>query len=110
MLYEVITIIETYKISEPIRTWIYYEIEHYYYHSLIFYPEVYRRLNKCNENWEVPESYYNFFEDAIISPDFILNAHFADSFIKEYFNRYVINNIKTELIQQGLLKDRNNFV
>jgi thiol-disulfide isomerase/thioredoxin len=98
-------LIETNKISEPIKTWIYYEIENDYFHNLVYYPDAHRQLNNYPKDWEVPDSYFNFFEEANFSSSFIMNSQFAKSLINECFIFYVRNNIKKELTSQGLVKD-----
>ena len=97
--------IKTNKISEPIKTWIYYEIENDYFHNLVNYPNAHRQFNNYTNDWQVPVSYYNFFLDAKFPLDFVVNSHLAKSFVNEYFIFYIRNNIDEELIQQDLVKD-----
>ncbi|WP_299578186.1 TlpA disulfide reductase family protein [uncultured Sunxiuqinia sp.] len=93
------------KISEPIKTWIYYEIEHDYIHNLVNYPRHHRQLNNYEKSWDVPVDYYDFFIESKLNSRFIANAHFAKSFLNEFFIFYVRGHIRQELITKGLVKD-----
>lgn len=93
------------KISEPISKWIHYEIEHDYFHNLVNYPRIHRYTNNYPKSWDVPDSYYDFFEDTNFDSEFKMNSQFATSFVNECFIFYVRNQIKKELIPQGLVKD-----
>lgn len=93
------------KISETISKWIHYEIEHDFFQKLVNYPRIHRYINNYPKSWEVPHSYYDFFEDANLNFEFIVNSHFTNSFVNEYYIFYIQNQIKHELISQGLVKD-----
>lgn len=93
------------KISEPINTWIHYEIEHDYFHNLVNYPRVHRYMNNYPRSWDVPVSYYDFYENANFNSEFILNSHLAKSFVNEYYVFYVGGKIGEELSAKGLVKD-----
>jgi len=102
---EAIDLIKVRNISEPIKSWIYYEIEYYYFHNLVMYPMIQRRLKNYPTNWNVPTSYYGFFEETNFNSELILNSGFAKSFISYFYTFYVHNNIRQELIPQGMVKD-----
>lgn len=102
---EAIDLIKVRNISEPIKSWIYYEIEYNYFHNLVMYPMIQRRLKNYQTNWDVPSSYYSFFEETNFNSELILNSGFAKSFISYFYTFYVHNNIRQELIPQGMVKD-----
>jgi len=98
-------LVKSHKISEPIKSWIYYEIERDYFDNLVTYPMNHRRLNNYPKNWKVPVSYFDFFEGPKFNSGFIVNSDFAESFVTDFFLFYVRNNIRQELIPRGLVKD-----
>ncbi len=98
-------LIEAHKIWEPIKSWIYYEIERNYFNNLVTYPMIHRQIKNYPKNWEVPASYYSFFEETNFNSEFILNSNFAKSFVSYFYSFYIHNNIRRELTHKGLVKD-----
>lgn len=96
--------IETQKITEPIKSWIYYEIEDNYYSNLSTYPVAHPKLKKLPSNWDVPISYYNYLAESDFNSDIILNSNFSQTIIS-IFSGFVINNLKHELMPKGLIQD-----
>ncbi len=93
------------KVSKIIDSWIYYEIEDNYFNNLVFYPMYHGHLNKYPKNWEIPDSYYNFFENVQLPLESVCNASFTKPLAGEYFSLYIRNKIKNELKNRGLVKD-----
>lgn len=97
--------LKTHKVSSFVQSWFFYEIEHNFYHELTYYPRQHAILNNYKKDWQIPTSYYKYFEQNKLNPGFIYNAAFAKSFANEYFILHVWNKIEEELIEQGLVKD-----
>lgn len=100
-----IEFLEKNKVSKIIDSWIYYEIEENYFHNLVYYPMFHKRLNNYPPNWEIPVSYYNFFENLQLPLESVCNASFSSPLAGEYFVWYVRNKIQNELQNRGLVED-----
>lgn len=100
-----IEFVEKNMISEIIDSWMYYEIEDDFFHNLAFYPFYHQKHNKYPASWEVPVTYYDFFNNVQLPIESVYNASFARPLASEYFNFYIRNKIQNELKQRGLVKD-----
>ncbi len=93
------------KVSEIVDTWMKYEIEDNYFYNLFLYPMIHRKLNNYPITWEIPLSYYNFYEKEHLPIESIINGQFIKSFSMNYLTFYIYNKTRDELHKKGLTKD-----
>ena len=93
------------KISRIIDSWIYYEIEDDFFHNLVYYPFYHQKKNKYPPSWEVPVTYYDFFNNVQLPKESVCNANFASPLAGEYFYFNIRNKIQNELKNRGLVED-----
>jgi thiol-disulfide isomerase/thioredoxin len=93
------------KVSPSITTWIYNEIEEDFFYNMWLYPMIHRRFNNYPPTWDVPVSYYDFFNKANITLESLSNAKLTKPFALSYYFFYTRNKIQEDLMIKGLVKD-----